>query len=56
MSTGRVWHIGCPGEWLYNLIRGRYECSACDAAWDGRRAGVAEYRQNNEVKEGGDGT
>ena len=43
MSYGRVFHIGCPGEFIYDLNRG-YVCNKCSALWDGRDWGKAEYR------------
>ena len=51
MSYGRVYHVGCPGEFLYDLARRLYVCNKCGQTWDGMGAtskGVVEYREQTE--------
>jgi len=44
MSDGRVYHTGCDGEFIFDLVKRQYFCNACGEAWDGRDWKVAEYR------------
>jgi len=45
MSSGRVWHVGCHGEFVYEWERRQFRCTYCDAMWDGKASGIAEYRE-----------
>jgi hypothetical protein len=44
MSSGRVYHFGCDGEFIVNPVTIKYECNACGDVWNGRDWKVAEYR------------
>jgi len=49
MSEGRVWHIGCQGEFVYSLDEeprwNGWICNCCGLQWDGLQKEVTEYRK-----------
>ena len=50
MSDGRVFHVGCVGEFIYSLSKGEYVCDKCGLSWNGKEWKVAEYREPAQDK------